>query len=152
MMPKLDLRVLVLEKRPFQLIDLERLLNQCGCFNLTPAIDARDLELLVEQGRQFDLLVCKESSLNSAEHLKERDLLEVLVASGYVSQLMLITDSSQKKTSRQAELKEAIWPSSRSLFRSCSVSVAPPLTPERIRPYLLPQLLKFAKSDMRAYG
>lgn len=136
-MQMIDFRVLVLEQRPFQLLDLERLLNRCGCFNLTPAIDASDLELLIEQGQQFDLLVCKESSLNARQ--RERDLLELMAASGYVSQVLLIRDASTQ------EKKEA-WSRLRSLCRSSTVSLTPPLTPERIRPYLLPRLLQLIKS------
>lgn len=137
MMQTIDLRVLVLDQRPFQLFDLECLLNRCGCFNLAQAIDASDLELLVEQGQLFDLLVCKESSLDV--HQRERDLLELMVVSGYVSQLMLIRDASTQGN------KEA-WSRCGSLFRGSTVSVTPPLTPERIRPYLLPRLLQLVNA------
>lgn len=133
----INLRVLVLESRPFQLFDLECLLNRCGCFNLTPAIDASDLELIIEQGQQFDLLVCKESALIARQ--RESNLLELMVVSGIVSRLMLIRDASSQE-------KYEAWGRHRSLLRRGMVSVWPPLTPERIRPYMLSRLLQLVKS------
>ncbi|APC19616.1 hypothetical protein BLL42_28305 (plasmid) [Pseudomonas frederiksbergensis] len=133
----LDLRVLILERHPFQLIGFEKLLNECGCFKLTPAIDACDIELLIEERRQFDVVVCQEASINDEFRQKERDALEALVSTGQASKLMLIGDSSSKKSQ---------WHGLGRSFPKEVIRVTPPLTHDRIRPYLLLRLLNYASS------
>mgnify|MGYP000108740475 CR=1 FL=1 len=56
---KRDLRILLVEDHPFQLIALQILLNNHGLYLLTPALNAREaLAALERSEKPYDLLLC----------------------------------------------------------------------------------------------
>ncbi len=58
-MLKHNLRILLVEDHPFQLIALQVLLNNHGLYLLTPALDARDaLAALDRSTEPYDLMLC----------------------------------------------------------------------------------------------
>jgi CheY-like chemotaxis protein len=58
-MPKNDLRILLVEDHPFQLIALQILLNNHGLYRVTPALNASEaLAALERSAEPYDLMLC----------------------------------------------------------------------------------------------
>lgn len=58
-MPKDNLRILLVEDHPFQLIALQVLLNNHGLYRITPALNAEEAIAALERSTEpYDLLLC----------------------------------------------------------------------------------------------
>ncbi|WP_295479198.1 response regulator [uncultured Pseudomonas sp.] len=58
-MPRQNLRILLVEDHPFQLISIQVLLNNQGHFLLTPALNAAEAFSAMQRSEEpFDLLLC----------------------------------------------------------------------------------------------
>lgn len=53
-----QLRILIVEYHPFQLVALEMQLNQLECFTLTPISDCAQALSLIKSGCSYDVLLC----------------------------------------------------------------------------------------------
>lgn len=88
-MLKENLRILLVEDHPFQLIATQILLNQHGFFRLTPAMNAAEAMAALERSATpYDLLLCDQGlpGLNGLELIEEASrrglIVQAVVFSG----------------------------------------------------------------------
>ncbi|MFJ3485226.1 response regulator [Pseudomonas sp. NPDC090202] len=104
-MPKQDLRILLVEDHPFQLIALQILLNNHGIYRLTPAMTASEaLSALERNAGNYDLLLCDQRlpdmcGIELIEIATRKGLVEnaVLLSGVDASQLTAIENNARKR-------------------------------------------------------
>lgn len=96
-------RVLVVEERPFQLNDIEGLLNRIGCYRIATALEPDQLEQVLNSStRPFDMAVCTAGSFA----LDDLFLLERLCHERKVQHVVLLAEYD---TERQNALLSNAW-------------------------------------------
>ena len=83
-----NLRILLVEDHPFQLIATQILLNNLGYFLLTPALTAVEALAAMERSPQpYDLLLCDQCLPDQMGF----DLIEQAVQRGYIQQAIVLS-------------------------------------------------------------
>lgn len=104
-MPKKNLRILLVEDHPFQLIATQILLNNQGYYRLTPALSAAEAMLAMEASPEpFDLLLCDQClpdlmGLELIELASQRNLIDraVLLSGLSDDQLNLLVQQARQR-------------------------------------------------------
>jgi CheY-like chemotaxis protein len=90
-MLKNDLRILLVEDHPFQLIALQILLNNHGLYRVTPALNASEaLEALERSAEPYDLMLCDQR----LPGIPGMDLIEVASQRGLIRNAVLLSGLS----------------------------------------------------------
>lgn len=85
---KHNLRILLVEDHPFQLIATQILLNNQGYFLLTPVLNAAEaLEAMTRTPEPYDLLLCDQC----LPDVQGFDLIELAYKRGYVRRAILLS-------------------------------------------------------------
>jgi CheY-like chemotaxis protein len=91
-MSKNNLRILLVEDHPFQLIATQILLNNQDYYLLTPVLTAAEALVAMETAKEpFDLLLCDQC----LPDLLGLDLIELASQRGLISQAVLLSGLSQ---------------------------------------------------------
>ncbi|WP_268796778.1 response regulator [Pseudomonas huanghezhanensis] len=91
-MLKKNLRILLVEDHPFQLIATEILLNQHGFYRLTPVLTAKDALLAMESSEMpYDLLLCDQG----LPDISGLDLIEEATQRGLIIQAVVFSGKAQ---------------------------------------------------------
>ncbi|RMQ43237.1 Response regulator receiver [Pseudomonas cichorii] len=104
---KHDLRILLVEDHPFQLIATQILLNNQGYFLLTPALNAPEAMAAMERSAQpYDLLLCDQCL---PEHLGF-DLIDQAYQQGFIRQAIVLSglDPSHLQELEQQALERGL--------------------------------------------
>lgn len=87
-MPRHNLRILLVEDHPFQLIALQVLLNNHGLYRVTPALNATEaLAALERSSEPYDLLLCDQR----LPGMDGMDLIELASRRGLVRNAVLLS-------------------------------------------------------------
>jgi len=104
-MPKNNLRILLVEDHPFQLIATQILLNNQGYYRLTPVLSAAEAMLAMDTSTEpFDLLLCDQClpdlmGLELIELANQRNLIDraVLLSGLSDDQLKLLEQHARQR-------------------------------------------------------
>ncbi|MDB6141671.1 MAG: response regulator [Pseudomonas sp.] len=92
-MSKNNLRILLVEDHPFQLIATQILLNNQGYYRLTPALSAAEAMVAMESAKEpFDLLLCDQC----LPDLSGLELIELANRHGLVRRAVMLSGLSQE--------------------------------------------------------
>jgi CheY-like chemotaxis protein len=92
-MSKNNLRILLVEDHPFQLIATQILLNNQGYYRLTPALTAAEAMIAMERAQEpFDLLLCDQG----LPDLPGLELIELASRHGLVHRAVMLSGLSQE--------------------------------------------------------
>lgn len=93
-MSKNNLRILLVEDHPFQLIATQILLNNQGYYLLTPVLTAAEAMMAMESAREpFDVLLCDQC----LPDLPGLELIELANRHGLVRQAVVLSGLSQEQ-------------------------------------------------------
>jgi len=93
-MSKNNLRILLVEDHPFQLIATQILLNNQGYYLLTPVLTAAEALVAMEQAKDpFDVLLCDQC----LPDLPGLDLIELACQRGLIRQAVVLSGLSQEQ-------------------------------------------------------
>lgn len=104
---KHDLRILLVEDHPFQLIATQILLNNQGYFLLTPALNALEAMTAMERSMEpYDLLLCDQC----LPDLMGFDLIDQACKKGFIRQAIVLSglDSSQLHELEQQAIQRGL--------------------------------------------
>ena len=87
-MPRHNLRILLVEDHPFQLIALQVLLNNHGLYRVTPALNATEALAALERSPEpYDLLLCDQR----LPGMDGADLIELASRRGLIRNAVLLS-------------------------------------------------------------
>jgi len=87
-MPRHNLRILLVEDHPFQLIALQVLLNNHGLYRVTPALNATEAFAALERSPEpYDLLLCDQR----LPGMDGADLIELASKRGLIRNAVLLS-------------------------------------------------------------
>jgi CheY-like chemotaxis protein len=94
LMSKNNLRILLVEDHPFQLIATQILLNNQGYYRLTPVLTAAEAMVAMEKAKDpFDVLLCDQC----LPDLPGLDLIELACQQGLIRRAVVLSGLSQEQ-------------------------------------------------------